>query len=48
MLYKRIKAKDMPPFRLSKFHLISMCYENNMGWKLRTGQILPIDLKKMP
>jgi len=38
----------MPPFRLSGLHLILVSYENNMGWKLGRGQILPVDLKKMP
>jgi len=38
----------MPPFRLSKVPLKSICYVNNIEWKLRRGQILPVDLKKMP
>jgi hypothetical protein len=48
MPYKSIKAKDMPSLGLSELYLISRCYENNMGWKLRIGQILPVDLKEMP
>jgi hypothetical protein len=48
LLYKRIRAKDMPRRGLSKLHLISICCENNMACKLRMGQILPIDLKEMP